>query len=58
MWIPGNQGVAGNEKAKEGAMKVPPSQNTAIPFGVCKKLIKKHFELEHPVRWVADSSKQ
>jgi hypothetical protein len=55
MWIPGNQGVAGNEEAKEGAIKIPPSQNTAVPFGVCKKLIKKHLELKHPARLVASA---
>jgi hypothetical protein len=40
VWIPGNQGILGNEEAdrlaKEGATEVPPNQFTAIPFSVGK----------------------
>jgi hypothetical protein len=55
MWIPGYQGILGNEEAdrlaKEGAVEVPPDQFAAIPFSVGKNLIKKQLEQRHRARW-------
>jgi ribonuclease HI len=56
MWIPGHQGIQGNEEAdtlaKEGAVEVPPNQFAAIPFSVGKNLIKKQLEQRHWARWI------
>jgi ribonuclease HI len=52
--IPRHQGVAGNMEAdrlaKEGAVEVPPTEFTVIPFSTGKKLINKHLELKHQAR--------
>jgi hypothetical protein len=57
MWIPGHQGIPGNEEAdrlaKEGATEIPPNQFSAIPFSVGKNLIKKQLEQRHWDRWTA-----
>jgi hypothetical protein len=57
MWIHGHQEIPGNEEAdrlaKEGAVEVPPDQFAAIPFTICKNLIKKHLEQRHQARWNA-----
>jgi ribonuclease HI len=54
VWIPGHQGILGNDEAhrlpKEGAIEVPPNWFTATPFSVGKKLIKMQLEQRHTAR--------
>jgi hypothetical protein len=61
VWIPRHQGIPVVEEAdrlaKEGAIKVPPSQTAVIPLSVGKKLIKRDSEVEYQARWVAASLK-
>jgi ribonuclease HI len=54
VWIPGHQGIPGNEEADRlanaRAVEVPPNQLT---FSVGKTLIKKRLEPEHQAWWTA-----
>ncbi|XP_077256495.1 uncharacterized protein LOC143894228 [Temnothorax americanus] len=55
VWVPGRQGIPGNETAdmlaKKGANEAPIGQVTGIPFAVGKEIIKGRLKKEHLARW-------
>lgn len=56
VWVPGHQGIQGNEMAdslaKLGTLEEPACQRVGVPFAIGKNHIKDWLKREHRTAWV------